>query len=89
MKFVNIFVCFFGAHSKTYYPVMAYYQSKLAQVLFTRHLQQLIDHDEDCHVQVHAVHPGLVDTDIFVHSSTNYVPWIKRILFKVCVTLRI
>lgn len=68
---------------------MAYYQSKLAQVLFTRHLQQLIDNDEDCHVQVHAVHPGLVDTDIFVHSSTNYVPWIKRILFKVCVTLRI
>lgn len=68
---------------KYYYPPTAYNQSKLAQVMFTRQLQSLIDGDEDCHVQVHAVHPGLVDTDLFVHSSTTYIPWIKRILFKV------
>lgn len=69
--------------SKDYYPPDAYNQSKLAQVLFTRHLQFLINQDEDLHVQVHAVHPGVVDTDLFVHSSTTYVPWFKKLFFKV------
>lgn len=69
--------------SKDYYPPDAYNQSKLAQVLFTRHLQLLINQDEDLHVQVHAVHPGVVDTDLFVHSSTTYVPWFKKLFFKV------
>lgn len=54
-------------------------------MLFTRHLQTLINQDEDWHVQVHAVHPGVVDTDLFVHSSTTYVPWFKKLLFKVLV----
>lgn len=66
-----------------YYPPDAYNQSKLAQVLFTRHLQNVINQDEDLHVQVHAVHPGVVDTDLFCHSSTTYVPWFKKLLFKV------
>lgn len=68
--------------TKDYYPPDAYNQSKLAQVLFTRHLQLLINQDEDLHVQVHAVHPGVVDTDLFVHSSTTYVPWFKKLFFK-------
>lgn len=66
-----------------YYPPDAYNQSKLAQVMFARHLQTLIDADEDCHIQVHAVHPGVVDTDLFIHSSTTYVPGVKKLLFKV------
>lgn len=68
---------------KFYYPPVAYNQSKLAQVLFTRHLQQIFNENEDTYVQVHAVHPGVVDTDLFVHSSTTYIPWFKRIFFKV------
>lgn len=70
---------------KYYYPPDAYNQSKLAQVLFTKHLQALLNRDGDAaHVQVHAVHPGVVDTDLFVHSSSTYIPWVKKILFKVC-----
>lgn len=65
-----------------YYPPEAYNQSKLAQVLFTRHLQMLINQDEDLHVQIHAVHPGVVDTDLFVHS--RLFPWFKKLFFKVC-----
>lgn len=68
---------------KYYYPPEAYNQSKLAQVLFTRHLQRLMDEDENAFVQTHAVHPGVVDTDLFIHSSTTYVPWFKKLLFKV------
>lgn len=75
--------------SKKYHPVTAYNQSKLAQILFTRHLQQVINEDEEWHVQVHAVHPGVVDTELFCNSSTTYIPWIKRIFFKVCPALQI
>lgn len=70
-------------HSKDYYPPDAYNQSKLAQVLFTRHLQLLINQDEDCHVQIHAVHPGVVDTDLFQYSSLSYISWFKKLFFKV------
>lgn len=72
-------------NSKHYHPATAYNQSKLAQILFTRHLQDLIDQDKEWHTQVHSVHPGIVDTDLFQNSSTTYIPWIKRIFFKVCV----
>lgn len=87
---ILIVVIIFFLCSKDYHPIIAYNQSKLAQVLFTRHLQLLINQDEDWHVQVHAVHPGIVDTDLFVHSSTTYVPWFKKLFFKVnarCVVL--
>lgn len=68
---------------KSYYPPDAYNQSKLAQVLFTRHLQNLFNQDVDLHVQIHAVHPGVVDTDLFVQSSTYIPPWFKKLFFKV------
>lgn len=66
---------------KRYYPATAYNQSKLAQVLLTRHLDNLLK-EEGSHVQVHAVHPGVVDTDLFVHSSTTAVPGLKKYMFK-------
>lgn len=75
--------CFrFCFTSNNYYPATAYNQSKLAQVLFTKHLNNIL-REEGAHVQVHAVHPGVVDTDLFVHSSTTAVPGLKRIFFKV------
>lgn len=77
------YLFYFYFPRKYYYPPDAYNQSKLAQVLFTRHLQLIFNRDEDSHIQVHAVHPGVVDTDLFVHSSTTYVPWFKKLLFKV------
>lgn len=67
---------------KYYYPATGYNQSKLAQILFTRHLNKLLE-DEGAHVQVHAVHPGVVDTDLFNNTSTTHIPIFKKILFKV------
>ncbi|XP_004534582.1 dehydrogenase/reductase SDR family member on chromosome X [Ceratitis capitata] len=66
---------------KLYYPGTAYSQSKLAQVLSTRHLQAILD-AESAHVQVNAVHPGIVDTDLFEHSATTAVPFVKKLVFK-------
>lgn len=83
-------ICFCFLFRKYYYPPDAYNQSKLAQVLFTKHLQVLLSGagvGAGGRVQVHAVHPGVVDTDLFVHSSSTYIPWVKKILFKVCVCL--
>lgn len=78
---MTLFLCSYVR--KYYYPPDAYNQSKLAQVLFSKHLQAVLSRDEAATVQVHAVHPGVVDTDLFVHSSSTYIPWVKRILFKV------
>ncbi|KAM7342257.1 polyprenol dehydrogenase [Cochliomyia hominivorax] len=66
---------------KYYYPGAAYSQSKLAQILSTRHLQSLLD-QENAHVQVIAIHPGIVDTDLFEHSATTSVPLFKKLMFK-------
>lgn len=71
----------FSICSKYYYPGTAYSQSKLAQILFTRHLQRVVD-AEKAHVQVHVVHPGIVDTELFEHSATTSVPFMKKLLFK-------
>ena len=66
---------------KYYYPGAAYSQSKLAQILSTRHLQTLLD-AENAKVQVLAIHPGIVDTDLFEHSATTSVPLFKKLVFK-------
>uniref|UniRef100_A0A8D8APK7 Dehydrogenase/reductase SDR family member on chromosome X n=1 Tax=Culex pipiens TaxID=7175 RepID=A0A8D8APK7_CULPI len=67
--------------SKNYYPADAYNQSKLAQVLFAKHINLQFEMD-DVPVQAHSLHPGVVNTDLFEHSSTNYVPWVRQLLFK-------
>lgn len=66
---------------KFYYPAIAYNNSKLAQVLFTVHLNGLLEKKGD-HVQVESCHPGVVNTDLFEHSSTTYIPWMRKALFK-------
>lgn len=63
------------------YPPEAYNQSKLAQVLFTKQLQQQLSARGEP-IQTHAVHPGVVDTGLFVHSTSTYIPWFKRLMFK-------
>lgn len=68
--------------SKNYYPAEAYNQSKLAQVLFTKHINLQFEEDEEP-IQSHSLHPGVVNTDLFEHSSTTYVPWVRQLLFKV------
>uniref|UniRef100_U5ESL3 Putative dehydrogenase with different specificities related to short-chain alcohol dehydrogenase n=1 Tax=Corethrella appendiculata TaxID=1370023 RepID=U5ESL3_9DIPT len=66
---------------KNYYPADAYNQSKLAQVMFTRHLNIQFKLDGE-HLQSHSLHPGVVNTDLFENSSTTYIPWIRKLLFK-------
>ncbi|XP_058458923.1 dehydrogenase/reductase SDR family member on chromosome X [Malaya genurostris] len=67
--------------TKDYYPAEAYNQSKLAQVLFAKHTNLQFEEDNDL-VQSHSVHPGVVNTDLFEHSSTTYIPWVRQLLFK-------
>lgn len=68
--------------TKFYYPVDAYAKSKLAQVYFSKYLDKILT-EKGINVQVHAVHPGVVNTDLFEHSSTTYVPWFKDLVYKV------
>uniref|UniRef100_A0A1B6LDN3 Uncharacterized protein n=1 Tax=Graphocephala atropunctata TaxID=36148 RepID=A0A1B6LDN3_9HEMI len=60
----------------------AYAQSKLAQIMFT----QLLDRELraiDSRVSVVAVHPGIVNTDIFDGTLMKTVmPWAPGLLFK-------
>lgn len=70
---------------KNYYRAgMVYTDSKLAQVMFTRHLQKLCD-ENSWPIQIHAAHPGMANTDIFSASVlgplSNYP--ITRHWFKV------
>lgn len=46
---------------------MVYSDSKLAQVMFSIHLQNIC-HENGWKVQSHAAHPGVVGTDIFNNS---------------------
>jgi NAD(P)-dependent dehydrogenase (short-subunit alcohol dehydrogenase family) len=47
---------------KFYFSIKSYGRSKLANILFTRHLAELVREDG---ITVNSLHPGLVATDIF------------------------
>lgn len=64
-----------------YYPISAYNNSKLAQVMFTKFLQTWLD-NEQAPVQTHSLHPGVVDTELFEHTSSTSIGWFKRLMFK-------
>lgn len=66
---------------KTYSAWGAYFNSKLANVLFTR---QLSKHLEGTHVTVNALHPGAVSTDLQRHSvlSSIFVAPLRWYTFK-------
>lgn len=82
ITFFGFYSNFFFYYSKHYYPSDAYNQSKLAQVLFTKHLEVKLKED-GAHTQVHSLHPGVVDTDLFENSNTTLIPWFRKLLFKV------
>lgn len=68
---------------KDYYPITAYNNSKLAQVMFAKHLQLWLD-AKQLPVQTHSLHPGVVDTELFSNMAFNsaVVGWFKKIFFK-------
>ncbi|KAJ8919284.1 hypothetical protein NQ315_003868 [Exocentrus adspersus] len=67
---------------KHYIAGHAYAQSKLAQILFTKYLDQYCK-NEKMNVQVHAVHPGIVNTDLFNGTTLkSLAPWAPSLFFK-------
>ena len=33
-------------------------------------------------IQVHAVHPGIVDTELFKNTNSDHFPWMKKLFYK-------
>ncbi|KAL3266683.1 hypothetical protein HHI36_010845 [Cryptolaemus montrouzieri] len=65
-----------------YVSTEAYAQSKLAQILFTNYLDSLCIR-EGHQVQVHSVHPGIVNTELFDGTLWKKVaPWLPNLIFK-------
>lgn len=63
--------------TKSYSPMKAYQQSKLANVLFTRELAKRL---KDTKVTTSALHPGIVATELGRYMSESFGFWF-RILF--------
>ncbi|XP_076273427.1 uncharacterized protein LOC143204630 [Rhynchophorus ferrugineus] len=60
----------------------AYAQSKLAQVMFSVYLNDLLKKENEC-VQIHSVHPGIVNTELFNGTSLKKLaPWVPNLFFK-------
>ncbi|XP_031786708.1 dehydrogenase/reductase SDR family member on chromosome X-like [Nasonia vitripennis] len=61
----------------------AYMQSKLAQVLSTKWYARFFE-KECLNIKVHAVHPGIVNTDLFFHDQTylKYYNYLRNVLLK-------
>lgn len=57
---------------KYYNSGMAYADSKLAQILFTRELNQICEENK-WKVQVNACHPGIVDTGKFLKGILKVI----------------
>ena len=69
-----------------YFYFKAYSQSKLSQLLFSNYLNSLLK-TEGMFVRSYAVHPGIVNTDIFRGTLVkNYQSWIISLMFKVSFT---
>lgn len=64
-----------------YYPISAYNNSKLAQVMFAKHLQLWLQ-AKDYPVQTNSLHPGVVDTELFENTASTSIGWFKKIFFK-------
>uniref|UniRef100_A0ABD2WPW5 Dehydrogenase with different specificities related to short-chain alcohol dehydrogenase n=1 Tax=Trichogramma kaykai TaxID=54128 RepID=A0ABD2WPW5_9HYME len=68
-------------HKKNFITGEAYAQSKLAQLLFTKKLAKLFS-EKRLPIQVNAVHPGVVATDLFDYSYLYYFKPLSKIFFK-------
>lgn len=65
-----------------YHSGKAYCDSKFAQVLFTRRLNQLCK-ENNWKVQSNAPHPGVVNTEIFQNTLIGSLKFLRKLLFKV------
>lgn len=69
-------------YDKYYHPGLAYGNSKLAQIMAAKHLETICQQNS-WKLQSHAVHPGVVDTEIFQNTIWGSLAWLRRLLFKV------
>lgn len=49
--------------------------------MFTRYFDEKMKTEKE-NVSVFAVHPGVVNTDLFETSGLKYVPWLRSFFFK-------
>ncbi|XP_059050763.1 retinol dehydrogenase 11-like [Achroia grisella] len=65
-----------------YDTTAAYSQSKLAQLMTARYINKLLE-EEGSPVKCYAVHPGIVNTDLFEKTLfRKFFPWVMRTFFK-------
>ncbi|KAL0872212.1 hypothetical protein ABMA27_004614 [Loxostege sticticalis] len=65
-----------------YDTTAAYAQSKLAQLMSSRYINKILE-EESCQVKCYAVHPGIVDTDLFEKTLFRRMfPWAMKMFFK-------
>jgi len=57
--------------NNAYSPMIAYSQSKLANILFTRELATRLG--KNSNINVYSVHPGVIKTDSMRHMATNFI----------------
>lgn len=70
---------------KQYIASAAYANSKLAQILFMAHLNRIAK-NRVLPVQVHAVHPGVVNTEVYNGTyMKKLAPFVPRLFFKVSI----
>lgn len=69
-------------YSKYFHTGLAYGDSKLAQIMAMRHLENLCIKN-GWKVQSHAAHPGVVDTELFHRTIWGSMGWARKLLFKV------
>lgn len=68
-----------------YSPYHAYAQSKLAQIMFTYKLHEILLKKSDCsQVTVNCVHPGVAKTELYENVWwVKTFPWLADLLFRV------
>lgn len=70
-----------SANTKDYYPVEAYMNSKLCQVVMVKEWQRMFNRT-DWKVQAFTVHPGIVNTEIIQYLAKKRQLW-RRLMCKV------
>lgn len=69
-------------YKRYYHPNLSYTNSKLAVLMFSKHLEKICKQN-NWKIQTHAIHPGVVDTEIYNNSIVGSFPRLRRLLFKV------
>lgn len=90
-RIVNVSSCAYAAgtinysdfnNKSGYIASAAYAQSKLAQLISSVHMSRLFT-ENNIPVNVYAVHPGIVNTELFDGTAfKKFLPWVPKLLFK-------